>query len=199
MGALVRSWPTPTTAPDAKNLGSNQMSGPPSLGEAAKQWPTPVARDWKGRTSQKCREGGPSLPNVASEWPTPMVSDVARGSGTYMRGNPTLKGAAKGWATPCVMDSAGHAYTRDKGEKGAERPALLGQACSLGLPGPTTPTDGASTSTAGRVLNPRFVEALMGWPAGWTDCASWETESSPTKQPSPSESCGPAFTEERSA
>jgi hypothetical protein len=29
-----------------------------------------------------------------------MVSDVVRGSGTYMRGNPTLKGAAATWPTP---------------------------------------------------------------------------------------------------
>lgn len=30
---------------------------------------------------------------------------------------------------------------------------------------------------AGLVLNPQFVEALMGWPIGWTDCAPLATES----------------------
>jgi len=29
------------------------------------------------------------------------------------------------------------------------------------------------------VLSPRFVEALMGYPTGWTDCALSETPSSP--------------------
>jgi hypothetical protein len=34
----------------------------------------------------------------------------------------------------------------------------------------------------GTVLNPRFVEMLMGWPIGWTDCGSAEMESSRSKQ-----------------
>tara|TARA_X000001316_G_C922449_1_gene37868 strand:+ start:154 stop:909 length:756 start_codon:yes stop_codon:yes gene_type:complete len=34
---------------------------------------------------------------------------------------------------------------------------------------------------AGR-LNPQWVEWLMGWPIGWTDCDSSETESFPSKQ-----------------
>lgn len=32
----------------------------------------------------------------------------------------------------------------------------------------------------------QFVEALMGWPIGWTACDSSGTASSPTRQPSPS-------------
>ena len=43
----------------------------------------------------------------------------------------------------------------------------------------------ASHSTLGSrpaLLNPDWVEALMGLPAGWTDCASSATESSPQPQ-----------------
>lgn len=49
---------------------------------------------------------------MVQQWPTPMVSDVMRGSGTYMRGNPTLKGAAASWPTPIVNDATGstHCY-----------------------------------------------------------------------------------------
>lgn len=36
-----------------------------------------------------------------------------------------------------------------------------------------TPKDGES----GRVLNPQFVEMLMGYPPGWSDCAASATES----------------------
>jgi hypothetical protein len=167
----------------------------------------------------------PHLAALARDWPTPMVSDVERGSGTYMRGNPTLKGAAHGWATPTTRDWKDTGAAVERGD--VPENALLGRQVARwptptsmdsrssgsagyattethsagvtltdravrGLRGPTTATDGASTSTAGRVLNPRFVEALMGWPIGWTDCASWETESSPTRRPSPSESSGTA-------
>lgn len=45
--------------------------------------------------------------------------------------------------------------------------------------------DPVSPSTLGSrpaLLNPDWVEALMGLPAGWTDCASSATESSPQPQ-----------------
>lgn len=31
-------------------------------------------------------------------------------------------------------------------------------------------------ASSDRTLNPRFVEWLMGWPIGWTDCDSQVTE-----------------------
>ncbi len=36
----------------------------------------------------------------------------------------------------------------------------------------TTPMAGRDTCDARRTLNPLFVEALMGWPTGWTGFAS---------------------------
>lgn len=39
----------------------------------------------------------------------------------------------------------------------------------------------------GGKLNPEWVEWLMGWPIGWTDCAPVETESSHNKQKPPSD------------
>lgn len=39
----------------------------------------------------------------------------------------------------------------------------------------TTPMPGDSSSDARRTLNPLFVEALMGWPTGWTGFASVAT------------------------
>jgi len=38
-----------------------------------------------------------------------------------------------------------------------------------------TPMAGNDTSDVRRTLNPLFVEALMGWPTGWTGFASVET------------------------
>ena len=39
----------------------------------------------------------------------------------------------------------------------------------------TTPMAGHDTSDTRRTLNPLFVEALMGWPTGWTGFASVAT------------------------
>jgi len=44
---------------------------------------------------------------------------------------------------------------------------LLDAAITHGRPDPTTPRDGMSGSGS-VVLNPAFVEALMGFPPGWT-------------------------------
>ena len=44
-------------------------------------------------------------------------------------------------------------------------------------------TDGDPSSTPSRVLNPQFVEMLMGFPPGWTDCTASETPSCPSKPP----------------
>ena len=46
----------------------------------------------------------------------------------------------------------------------------------------TTPMVGRDTSDARRTLNPLFVEALMGWPTGWTGFASVATAWSPWLQ-----------------
>ena len=82
-----------------------------------------------------------------------------------MRGNPTLLGAAKRWPTPRARDW--------KGPVPLERRPICDDDLAtrverIGLPAPTTPTGGETTSSGGRVLNPLFVEALMCLPRGWT-------------------------------
>jgi N6-adenosine-specific RNA methylase IME4 len=55
-------------------------------------------------------------------------------------------------------------------------------------PVPQTQRDGHDSSPPFRVLNPAFVEMLMGWEPGWTAFGSVETASSRNRQPSPSRS-----------
>jgi hypothetical protein len=43
----AQNWPTPDTAPEAPNSGSNKKSGPPGLGNAAALWATPRATEYK--------------------------------------------------------------------------------------------------------------------------------------------------------
>jgi hypothetical protein len=69
------------------------------------------------------------------------------------------------------------------------KPTLVGLARKGMLPAPTVKGNynraGASSkagdglaTTVGGPLNPRFVEWLMGFPDGWTDCGPSETPSS---------------------
>jgi hypothetical protein len=55
------------------------------------------------------------------------------------------------------------------------------QAKRFGRPDLTTGAPGKT----GMVLNPQFVEALMGWPIGWTACDSAVTESCHSKPTMP--------------
>lgn len=83
-------------------------------------------------------------------WPTPTSRDWKDGS--YCPNVPVngLLGRAV-WATPSVCGN----YNR----KGA------------------SPTSGDGLATqAGGALNPEWVEWLMGWPLGWTDCEHSATD-----------------------
>jgi hypothetical protein len=56
---------------------------------------------------------------------------------------------------------------------------LQDQMVTFGHHAPVSPSTLGSRPA---LLNPDWVEALMGLPAGWTDCASSATESSPQPQ-----------------
>ncbi len=119
----ARMWPTPNTAPESKQLGSNQKSSPPSLGEAVKQWPTPAASapnvdeapaSWLARQEKLKEKGingnGAGMPlGVASQlWATPRGRSTKGDTGSPERQtegpNPGLNDQAATWATPCAHD-----------------------------------------------------------------------------------------------
>lgn len=153
------------------------MSERPRKGSGSSYWPTPDA----AASTQTSRDGSNGR---IGPWPTPQTADGERGSLTMMRGNPTLKGAATTWAMPQVNGNV-YDLLPNQAKKWS-----IDEAC-LGLPAPKTLTDGENTSLSTpllrRQLNPRFVEALQGWPIGWalpyprgsTNCDSLATESSP--------------------
>lgn len=88
--------------------------------------------------------------------------------------------AAKEWATPTAHDRTHAPRAVDHGEQ------LANQATAFlppGLPDRAT-AQGGSSGSSSAVLNPSFVEALMGFPPSWTvptACARSETPSSPRK------------------
>lgn len=107
-------------------------------------WPTPRATDGThgGRvTSRKGPEGGNLVEAVSArtKWPTPTARDW-KGSGY----DGQLPNAVQMWPTPTVEGNHNRAGSSPKAGNGL-------------------------ATVAGGALNPAWVEALMGFPPGWTD------------------------------
>jgi len=100
----------------------------------------------------------------------------------------SLTDAMRQWPTPCARDHKGgnlKPYSeRGGGTKGEQLPNFVRHHFHQV---PTTPTDGDGGPVP-VVLNPEFVEALMGLPIGWTAYAYLATVSCPPKQRSHSAS-----------
>jgi hypothetical protein len=92
--------------------------------------------------------------------------------------------------TPCTVDS-GSMFNRSNSPGASLRPTLGAMARFNMWPTPTASEDAAGKSGSkmqvmlgnhkdvrgegGGVLNPTWVEWLMGWPLGWTDLKPLET------------------------
>jgi hypothetical protein len=136
--------------------------------------PTPTATAY-GTTNNGARPDGttyrtagkPSLGHMARHglWPTPTAGD-AESSGS--RNTATSKahpgvsltdavrgdgGRGRAWATPIARDWRSGSVSAETLEKNS-RPL---------------------SEQVGGQLSPTWVEWLMGWPLGWTDCAPLET------------------------
>jgi hypothetical protein len=86
-------------------------------------------------------------------WLTP-VADGDRTT-NYAQGETSLGFAVRNWPTPTCHDSRSEWTTRG---------VSLAQAA------------GSEKQANGGKLNPTWVEWLMGWPLGWTDCAASATD-----------------------
>lgn len=138
---------------------------------ASGHWPTPdaaVSNDGEQpetflarkahhatKTDAKPTRAGVPLA-LAVKWATPRATEGEKGGPNGRDGSGSLHLAAQSaaWPTPNASDDKG-ASTRTEGRE-------------------RTPADDdlptrVARSASGLVLNPVFVEALMGWPRGWTD------------------------------
>lgn len=105
----------------------------------------------------------------SSSWPTAAATDWKGSSRKGQRKGQLSEAAEQKWPTPRSSD----------GEKGGSSgdlmlPSSAVATCRSGPPGPETQPGETAPTLA---LNPRFVETLMGWPEGWTDCESSGTVS----------------------
>jgi hypothetical protein len=137
-------------------------------------------------------------------WVTPLTAD-AQGSKLHQHRkdgtNLTILGqairGASAWPTPYGFNGQGEGQ---KYGSGGEFAKFITNWSGLdSLPDPPTETGGPATSnatpTSRRQLNPRFVEALMGLPPGWTDFEDSGTPSCRSKPRPPCASSGTALSE----
>jgi hypothetical protein len=136
--------------------------------------PTPTARYYgNNRGGRGGREAGKprhSLESMARHnlWPTPTVKGMHRRSEQSRKSGDGLAVAVAKqalWPTPMASDGTGGPWTRRPDD------TKRGRTLKEVTPGP---------------LNPTWVEWLMGFPPGWTDCEGSATLSSP-RSPSGSE------------
>jgi DNA (cytosine-5)-methyltransferase 1 len=113
-----------------------------------------------------------TLCDAIAIWPTPQT-DSFRSRGGERKHEKGLDRMARDWepaAEPMWMTPT----ARDH-KDGATSLANTPVNGLLGRPVLTMPPGGDDTSDARRSLNPLFVEALMGWPSGWTGFGSAAT------------------------
>ena len=181
----ARNWPTPKVATGDYSYSRGDPDKPVmTLQGAAKLWPTPQASEPESKPRPSRAATGRKteyLGRTVLAWPTPTVSDADRASGTYKRGNHTLKGEADAWATPSARDwRSGEASAETLARNSGPLSEQAVSQCSRRVRLPTTSgahiPNPADLRLLRPVLNPVFVEALMGWPIGWTGSEPVATE-----------------------
>lgn len=145
----------------------------------------PTLPKW-GRLSNGACSARPMLErrtneNGYSSWPSATVSDAASAARHttktgVMHSGTSLTDAVRMWSTPAATEARQGFQDRTRGKKGSQE--SLSTVAALSPLAPKTPNNGANGSQLA-VLNPPFVEALMGFPIGWTDCVLSETPSCP--------------------
>ena len=175
-GCSSSAWPTPVANDDQKSPEAHlamkaRMKGGPrqtvtSLTVMSKMWPTPATRDHKGANSADHLERSTGskhldqLPNfVAHLWYTP---NVPNGGRTLSEDTSPTGMTAGGIKRQVGLENQARLWATQAQDFSRSRPSL---------PVPATSPNGQKSSSARRVLNPRFVEWLMGWPTGWTSFA----------------------------
>jgi hypothetical protein len=156
----VLNWSSPTTAPEAPNKGSNMKNGPPSRGLAAELWQTPDSGQFTTRRQVRHTERDELLlAGQAKAWATPTWHDGRRpGSDATSTQGRNLKRESEAWGTPTSRDwKDGAGVTENVPTNGLLSRQVL-----------RTETAGSAGLPSGRVLNPQFVEMLMGWPVDLT-------------------------------
>ena len=155
----ARMWPNPVAAPTS-----------PRLAEKSKLWPTANTRDsasaGRHSTTTGVMHPGTTLTDAVRLWPGPSARDYKGArplNGTALRDSwLQLPDAAERWVNP--LDGPQKTSSSISSEPHSPTPQ-------------DEKTPGPSSQASSRLLNPRFVEWLMGYAPGWTDFMRLEMRS----------------------
>lgn len=171
--SLAETVMQPDGFPYTKQDLARQKSGK-NYRAAKIQWPTPRAQE-PGSTSPTHGNG---LAETARQWLTPRAAESGEKQETFLKrmndrtenAHSSLAAQAKAWPTPCARDWKDTAGMKPRVSQQISLPFL---AFRSGRPRPGIMNNGDMSQMR---LNPAFTEWLMGWPIGWTDFGSAETE-----------------------
>jgi hypothetical protein len=145
--------------PDSSSWKTHQYSLLGDLEPFSETWPR-----WGIMRNGECWElSTPGLPTSESEsglWPTPTRDSATERFGCYAQGGLPLTAAVKMWPTPTAQDAKNN-----------------------GAPSQHDRNTAPLNAQVGGALNPTWVEWLMGWPLGWTDCDASATDKFHFAQP----------------
>ncbi len=172
------NWPTPRASANENRQTKptpSQLAGKHGMNLATKaaMWPTPQTDSFRTRGGARKNEKG--LDRMARDWPTPMASDGCKPSGGNRRSADLTHVAGMWshhslWPTPLARDWKGTNSPEHVKQKPPARNHMdqLANFAVYSRQALTISQAGETTSDQRRSLNPAFVEALMGWPTGWT-------------------------------
>ncbi len=157
--------PTPDTCPEAPNNNANRIYYPKNLLQAARDnytppnWPTPRANERGGYQRDRGMKGKerPTLTGAVRLWPTPMCP-THHNIGTMQEWGGSGNKIRKLLPTVSARD---HRSGKGSQERQGHAPPL--------------------TDIAGGLLNPTWVEWLMGFPEEWTALSASEMPLSRSK------------------
>ena len=164
-------------APELSGASKNAKNAHPKTSGIALAWPTPtVSQQKRGKNAQ----GGAGLPEAMSNWPTPTARDYKSGQAserTHARNarplsEAVVKHETTNWPTPTAGDAD---KISSKPRPGMRHQNYLNN-CPMLRDGPHGQANPSGPKNRPALLNPDWVETLMGLPIGWTDLGSWATE-----------------------
>lgn len=173
----VAMWQTPQQPAGGGTSRSGERMDEPLLDGQARMWPTPKESQYKGgdQAREENRSGdrhaGHDLATSTETWPTPAATEVRQGYQDRTRGK---KGSQESLTT-VVLDSHSSLPAQQTSTPGGES-----SSDSQNLPPPS--------QQKGR-LNANFVEMLMGWPIGFSDCGCSVTPAALNRWRSLSSAC----------